>query len=72
MNVRPSDINPLQPSVAFPYPLKTSENLVFSGYRKATTACNGLISLRHILFKFQALKRSPVQINGSVTKIWNL
>ena len=39
-------INPLQPSVAFLYPLKISENLwfsdVFRGYRKATLGCNGL------------------------------
>ena len=32
-------LNPLQPGVAFLYPLKTSEN---RGYRKATPVCNGL------------------------------
>ena len=40
-------INPLQPSVAFLYPLKTLENLqvseVFREYRKATPGCNGFI-----------------------------
>ena len=39
-------LNPFQSSVAFLYPLKTSENLRFSdvsrGYRKATSGCNGL------------------------------
>ena len=40
--------NPLQPGVAFPYPLKTSENLKvlwgFLGrYRKAIAGCNGLM-----------------------------
>ena len=39
--------NPLQPSVAFLYYLKTSENLkfsdVFGGYRKATRGCNRLM-----------------------------
>ena len=58
--------NPLQPSVAFLYPLKTSEDLkvfwcfqgarfsdVFRGYRKATPGCNGLIrSISKILSKF--------------------
>ena len=40
-------INPLQPGVAFLYPLKTSENLGFlmfsGGIEKATPGCNGLI-----------------------------
>ena len=45
--------NPLQPSVAFLYPLKTSEDLkvfwcfqrvdVCRGHRKATAGCNGII-----------------------------
>ena len=43
------DFNPLQPRVAFLYPLKTSENLCFSDvfkrYRKATPGCNRLMAL---------------------------
>ena len=42
----PELINPLQPGVAFLYPLKTSENLKFCGiirgYRKTIPGCNGL------------------------------
>ena len=51
-----SEFNPFQPSVAFLYPIQTSENLIppenirkpydflmFSrGYRKPTPCCNGL------------------------------
>ena len=48
------NFNPLQPGVAFLYPLRTLENLqktfrfsdVFRGYRKATLGCNGLIFVR--------------------------
>ena len=47
-------INPLQPGVAFLYPVKTSRTLKFSDifreYRKATPGCNGLIQE---LFKFR-------------------
>ena len=57
-------INRLQVGVAFPYPLKTSENLkvsdVFRGYRKATPGCNGLIETRlteiSVLFDFPICK----------------
>ena len=45
MSQHKCSINPLQPGVAFLYPLKTSEKLkvcyVFGGYRKATLGCNG-------------------------------
>ena len=40
-------INSLQPGVAFPYSLKTSENLKV--YRKATLSCKGLISLAGLI-----------------------
>ena len=47
-----SSINPLQPGVAFLYPLKTSENLkvcwCFQGYVKVTPGCNGLIEYKQI------------------------
>ena len=38
-------LNPLQPGIAFLYPLKTSggKEKFFRGYRKATPGCNGLI-----------------------------
>ena len=39
-------INPLQPSFAFLYPLKTFRfSDVFRGYRKATPGCSGLSTL---------------------------
>ena len=50
------NFNPLQPSVAFLYPLKTSENLnvfwCFRGYRTAKPDCNGLNSLNHVKYFF--------------------
>ena len=42
-------VDPLQPGVAFLYPLKT-ENI--RGYRKATAVCNGLSSLDHVKYFF--------------------
>ena len=49
-------LNPLQPFVAFLYPLRTSETFrfsnVFGGYRKATPGCNGLTSRLDFPTKF--------------------
>ena len=45
-NLPRRDFKPLQPGVAYLYPLKTSEYLqVFRGYRQATPSCNGLSKL---------------------------
>ena len=60
--------NPLQPGVAFLYPLKTSENLkvsdVFRGYRKATPSCNGLTdSVLHFVINGIPLKTRHIRAN---------
>ena len=49
--------NPLQPSVAFLYPLKTSEHQrfsdIFRGYKKATLGCNGLMTIVYGTFNIK-------------------
>ena len=37
-------LNPFVPNTSFCYPLKTSENHIFRGYRKCALGANGLIS----------------------------
>ena len=49
--------NPLQPSVAFLYPLKRSEKQgfsdIFKGYKKATLGCNGLMTIVYGTFNIK-------------------
>ena len=51
-----SAFNPLQPGVAFLYPLD-----VFRGDRKATLGCNGLSKLNEHLFHLE-ITRKPLMI----------
>ena len=55
ISVNRVSINPLQPGVAFLYPLKTSETFrfsdVFKGYGKATSTCNRLIKFNRSTVK---------------------
>lgn len=43
----PENFNPFVPNASYPYPLKTSGNLVFRGLRKSALDTNGL--KEHIL-----------------------
>ena len=43
----PENFNPFVPNASYPYPLKTSGNLVFRGSRKSALDTNGL--KEHIL-----------------------